>query len=73
MIRVAAKRARQIANGSPILVEDEKDKPAVIALREIAAGVVGLNILSNNHEAQLEELIERELDLSESDAAQTKG
>lgn len=73
LIRVAAKRARQIANGSPILVEDEKDKPAVIALREIAAGVVGLNILSNNHEAQLEELIERELDLSESDAAQTKG
>jgi DNA-directed RNA polymerase subunit omega len=73
LIKVAAKRAKQIANGSPTLVDDEKDKPTVIALREIAAGLVGLTILNKNHEAELEELIEQELDLSESDASQTKG
>jgi len=35
---IAAKRARQIALGAAPLVEDEGDKPTVIALREIAEG-----------------------------------
>lgn len=45
---VAAYRARQIANGSDPLVSTHglRDKPTVIALREIAAGKVGLEILS---------------------------
>ena len=38
-------RARQIAQGSQPLVES-KDKPIVTALREIAAGKVGLEILN---------------------------
>jgi DNA-directed RNA polymerase subunit omega len=44
---VAAYRARQIANGSDPLVgmHGSRDKPTVIALREIAAGKVGLEIL----------------------------
>ena len=43
----AAYRARQVANGSEPLVNFvEKDKPTVIALREIAAGKVGLEILN---------------------------
>lgn len=43
----AAYRARQISNGSEALVNFvEKDKPCVIALREIAAGKVGLEILN---------------------------
>lgn len=42
---VAAKRARMIAMGSTPLVDPERDKPTVIALREIAAGKVGLEIL----------------------------
>jgi DNA-directed RNA polymerase subunit omega len=43
----AAYRARQVANGSEALVSfAEKDKPTVIALREIAAGKVGLEILN---------------------------
>jgi DNA-directed RNA polymerase subunit omega len=38
-------RARQIAQGSQALVES-RDKPIVTALREIAAGKVGLEILN---------------------------
>ena len=44
---VAAYRARQIANGSePQVTHPPKDKPTVIALREIAAGKVGLELLN---------------------------
>ena len=39
LIKLAAKRARRIANGSETLLEDEEnDKPTVLALREIAEG-----------------------------------
>jgi DNA-directed RNA polymerase subunit omega len=38
-------RARQLANGHTPKVEPGRDKPAVIALREIAAGEVGADIL----------------------------
>ncbi len=40
MVLTATKRARQIANGADPLVEEENDKPTVIALREIANGLV---------------------------------
>ena len=41
LILVASKRARQIARGvSEPMVERENDKPTVIALREIAEGLV---------------------------------
>lgn len=40
LVLLASKRARQIAMGSRPLVPDENDKPAVIALREIAAGLI---------------------------------
>lgn len=44
---VAAYRARQIANGSTPLVESPgRDKPTVLALRELAAGKIGLEMLS---------------------------
>ncbi len=36
LVRIATKRARQIANGSESLVDINNDKPTVIALREIA-------------------------------------
>lgn len=42
---IAAKRARQIAMGATPKVEDLKDKPTVIALREIAEGKVGSEVL----------------------------
>ncbi len=44
MVLAAAYRARQIAQGYAPKV-DAKDKPAVLALREIAAGEVGLEML----------------------------
>jgi DNA-directed RNA polymerase subunit omega len=45
---VAAYRARQLANGSEPLVSThgQKDKPTVLALREIAAGQVGVELLN---------------------------
>ncbi|MFT3735667.1 MAG: DNA-directed RNA polymerase subunit omega [Rhodocyclaceae bacterium] len=44
----ATYRARQIASGSTPLVEGDRDKPTVIALREIAAGKVGREILNRS-------------------------
>ncbi len=42
----AAYRARQIASGSTQLVDESKDKPTVVALREISLGKVGIEILN---------------------------
>ena len=41
----ATHRARQLVNGSDPLIEGCKDKPGVMALREIAAGRIGVDIL----------------------------
>jgi DNA-directed RNA polymerase subunit omega len=40
MVLTATKRARQIANGAEPMVEEANDKPTVIALREIADGLI---------------------------------
>jgi len=45
LVLVATKRARQITNGADPLVPEDNDKPTVIALREIAEGLVGPAIL----------------------------
>jgi len=50
LVLVAAKRARQIAMGSEALVEIENDKPTVLALREIAEGLVNPDILNDKTE-----------------------
>lgn len=42
----AALRARQLANGATALVEESRNKPTVTALREIAAGQIGVELLS---------------------------
>jgi len=44
----ATYRARQLTLGSTPLVEAGRDKPTVIALREIAAGKVGVEILNRS-------------------------
>jgi DNA-directed RNA polymerase subunit omega len=46
LVLVAAKRARQLANGAHPLVEWENDKPTVVALREIAEGYITEDILT---------------------------
>ena len=43
---VATYRARQVTVGASPMLEGEKDKPTVIALREVAAGKVGLEVLN---------------------------
>ena len=40
LVLLAAHRARSLASGSPITVERENDKNAVVALREIAAETI---------------------------------
>ena len=40
LVLLASKRARQLLLGSDPLIEDQSDKPTVMALREIAEGVV---------------------------------
>ena len=45
MTLAATYRARQIANGATPMVAAGRDKPTVIALREIAVGKVGVEML----------------------------
>jgi DNA-directed RNA polymerase subunit omega len=46
LVLQAAKRARAIADGAPALVEEDGDKPVVIALREIADNVKPEDVLT---------------------------
>ena len=48
----ATNRARQITSGAAPLVEPDRDKPTVIALREIAAGKLGKELLNPPTPAQ---------------------
>ena len=41
----ASYRARQVAIGNTALVDENNDKPTVIALREIAGEKVGIEVL----------------------------
>ena len=61
MVKLAAKRVKQLAvDGREPTVDPEDDKPTVIALREIAAGLVTFdNIDSFNFDALEEELSEQ--------------
>ena len=56
LVLVAAKRARQLANGAEPMVPWENDKPTVVALREIAEGHIGESILEERDQA-IEELL----------------
>lgn len=47
LVIVASKRARRLANGAEPLVEWENDKPTVVALREIAEGLINQEILDD--------------------------
>ena len=52
LVRLAARRARQIAMGKDPLVDPENDKPTVIALREIADGLIDEQILDEAEAAE---------------------
>jgi len=57
LVLVATRRARQLANGKDAMLPWENDKPTVVALREIAEGLVGREILN----APIEEEVEEEI------------
>jgi DNA-directed RNA polymerase subunit omega len=48
LVLVAAKRARRLANGAEAQLPWENDKPTVVALREIAEGLVTREILEES-------------------------
>jgi DNA-directed RNA polymerase subunit omega len=60
MVLVAAKRARRIAHGADPMVELENDKPTVLALREIADGLVTSAILDEIEQPAADELMQPE-------------
>lgn len=65
LVLLAAKRARQLANGAEARVEWENDKPTVVALREIAEGQVTIDLLDEPEPEPEPELIpENPLDLA---------
>src|SRR5262245_57864093 len=61
LVLVASKRARKLANGAEPTVEWENDKMTVVALREIAAGHIGPEILEEVERPVVEPLPEPEM------------
>jgi DNA-directed RNA polymerase subunit omega len=49
MTLAATYRARQITAGASPMVEANRDKPTVIALRELAQEMYGLEVLNRGH------------------------
>lgn len=64
LVLVATKRARQIARGSTPLVDEENDKATVLALREIAEGMVDVSIMDQEPEPIVDEEEELRIALS---------
>jgi DNA-directed RNA polymerase subunit omega len=58
LVLVATKRARQLANGVEPFVPWENDKPTIVALREIADGLITPAILDEPVRTELDELEE---------------
>lgn len=48
MTLAAAHRARQLANGATPLVDADKHKPTVVALREMSMGKIGIEVLAKS-------------------------
>tara|TARA_R110002049_G_scaffold23490_15_gene82700 strand:- start:4196 stop:4456 length:261 start_codon:yes stop_codon:yes gene_type:complete len=66
LVMVASKRARQLATGGrDPMVQEESDKPTVIALREIAEGFVSSEILKRESEMEAEDELADVMEASE--------
>jgi DNA-directed RNA polymerase subunit omega len=66
LVMVASKRARQLATGGrDPMVQEESDKPTVIALREIAEGLVSNEILKRESEMEAEDELADVMEASE--------
>ncbi len=53
LVLLATKRARQLSRGATPLVEEERDKPTVIALREIAEGHIDADSILEEAQANM--------------------
>ena len=49
MTLAATYRARQITAGASPMIDADRDKPTVIALRELAEGLYGMEVLNRGH------------------------
>ena len=49
LVLIASKRARELSNGADPLVPRDNDKDTVIALREIAEGLIDVSILDKTN------------------------
>lgn len=75
LVMIAAKRARQIqTGGKDPMVPEDNDKPSVLALREIAEGLVDKSILldTNNREDRTMHM-EQPAEVEESSAEANEG
>ena len=72
LVRVASIRARALANGADPLLVPEDDKPTVIALREIAEGLVDASITEERQEVDLMDALVEELAAQEEELMAAK-
>lgn len=68
LVLAASQRARQVSLGAEPRVPRENDKPTVIALREIAAGLVGREVLDEPESDTAAQAVEEEAAATESPA-----
>jgi DNA-directed RNA polymerase subunit omega len=75
LVMVSSKRSRQIqTGGKDPLVSLDNDKPTVLALREIAEGLIDASILiAKPPSVELEELADEAAEVAEKDAAAEAG
>jgi len=67
LVLLATKRARQLVNGVEPLLPWENDKPTVMALREIATGLIGDQDVQERPEDEL--VIDEEIATMDSDTS----
>ena len=72
LVLIATKRARQVARGAAPLVEEENDKATVIALREIADGLIDASIMDEEPEVIGEEEVLEALPVADSAAQEIR-
>lgn len=72
LVLVAAKRARQLAMGSPAHLEWENDKPTVMALREISENFIDASVLNEEDIPSVEEETETNVTAGMSSEAETE-
>lgn len=65
LVLVATRRARQLSMGKDALLEWENDKPSVMALREIAEGLISKEFLDETEGAMEAEALQDEFVINE--------